>query len=308
MAGQSIPRGHHYVPEFYLAGFTPTGSKDDFLWVHDGEQRKAWRTRPRNVAHERDYYRVEQEGVPPDALEKAFGVVEGQLAPVLQRIATGRKPPEGADLAHALRFIAMLAMRVPSGREVIDRNAAAMAKFMMRFAASNPRYFAQSVEELKQAGRLPQDVDAEKMRQFALDDSRYTTSVVPSSTLGTMVDLIDSLPPVLAERQWSLVVAKEEAPDFVCTDRPVALVAIEPTSPRFLGFGQPWTEVSMPLSRRATLVGSFQIEARLVEADAILVGFFNQRMLDLAERFVFSPTDEIVVSTPRADESADSQR
>jgi hypothetical protein len=300
----SIPRSHHYVPEFYLAGFTPSGSKEDFLWVRDFEQQKEWRCRPRNVAAERDFFRVEQEGVPPEALEKTFGIIEGRAAPALQRIASGENPPGGEDLQVALQFVAMLAMRVPSGREIIDRNIAHMGKFMMRFVAGHPSYFAQSIEEMKQAGKLADDVDAEKLRAFILDDSKYTTSVVPSSTLGLMVEMIDELPPVLAARKWSLVVANDDAPDFITTDRPVALAATSPDAPRHLGFGLTCTEVSLPLNRRVSLVGHFDGEAQVVRADSILVGLYNQRMLDLAGRFVFSAAKEIVVSVPRDDQAA----
>ena len=45
MAGQ--PRKHHYVPQFYLAGFTENDSKDGQLFVLDKEQRKTWAKTPK---------------------------------------------------------------------------------------------------------------------------------------------------------------------------------------------------------------------------------------------------------------------
>jgi hypothetical protein len=65
---QSQTRRHHYVPAFLLQGLTPSGERDDFLWVHDQERGRSWRAKPDNAAHERDYYRVEI----PDAGENRF--------------------------------------------------------------------------------------------------------------------------------------------------------------------------------------------------------------------------------------------
>lgn len=50
------PRKHHYLPCFYLAGFTIAGSDCDRLYVFDQQQIKSWPSTPRNAAHERDFY------------------------------------------------------------------------------------------------------------------------------------------------------------------------------------------------------------------------------------------------------------
>ena len=45
------PRKHHYVPAFYLAGFTMSGSDEDRLCVFDQSQIKSWPSSPRNAGH-----------------------------------------------------------------------------------------------------------------------------------------------------------------------------------------------------------------------------------------------------------------
>jgi hypothetical protein len=59
--------------------------------------------------------------------------------------------------------------------------------------------------------------------------------------------------------------------------------------------------VSLPLNRRVSLVGHFEGDAQVRWADSIFVGLYNQRMLDLVGRFVFSAAKEIVVSVPQDD-------
>jgi hypothetical protein len=174
----------------------------------------------------------------------------------------------------------------------------------MKMLIGDRRAYEHVVEEMRQAGHEPpQGVSWEQMREFVLDESRYTVEVDPETTLGMLMHLCDSILPLLAERKWSLLVAASDAPDLVCTDQPVALVPTTPDAPRFLGFGLSCTEVSLPLTRRAALVGSFDAEPRVIEADKILAGLFNRQMIDLAERFVFSPAPDAVVSVPRDDAS-----
>ena len=52
-------RRHHYVPKFYLAGFTAEGTQDGRLFVVDQRTGKTWKSSPGGVAHERDFYRID---------------------------------------------------------------------------------------------------------------------------------------------------------------------------------------------------------------------------------------------------------
>lgn len=68
---KSEPRRQHFVPQFYLRGFA--GEKDQ-LFVVDRPSKKTFRTAPKNVAAERDFNRVEVEGIAPNAVEKALEI------------------------------------------------------------------------------------------------------------------------------------------------------------------------------------------------------------------------------------------
>jgi hypothetical protein len=59
-----MPRRHHFIPQFYLAGFTDSGQRDGSLWILNREDGLRWQGTPASVAHERDFYRVDDvEGV-----------------------------------------------------------------------------------------------------------------------------------------------------------------------------------------------------------------------------------------------------
>ena len=92
-----VAKDHHFVPVCYLAAFTDTGTEDGRLYVFDFEVGRFFRRRPRNVAFEKHFNRVEIDGQPPDTLEKAFGQFEGQAISVVRSICSeGDLPPRRA--------------------------------------------------------------------------------------------------------------------------------------------------------------------------------------------------------------------
>ena len=75
-----LARNHHFVPQGYLAGFTDTGTREGRLYVLDLQTQKAFATRPRNVAAQRDFNRIDVEDQRPDALNKHLEISRiGQL-------------------------------------------------------------------------------------------------------------------------------------------------------------------------------------------------------------------------------------
>src|ERR1700730_16170398 len=76
--GMAIARKHHYVPQMYLTGFA---NDNDQCFVVDASTRKSFTSTTANIAAERDYNKIEAQGVPADALEKELGKLEGGLEP-----------------------------------------------------------------------------------------------------------------------------------------------------------------------------------------------------------------------------------
>ena len=74
-----IPRKHHYVPRFYLGGFTDTGEQDGRLTVLDKESGRQWHSSPGDAGCEKDFYMLEvEEDGDALAIEKCFVEVEAK--------------------------------------------------------------------------------------------------------------------------------------------------------------------------------------------------------------------------------------
>jgi len=293
-------RAHHYLPQFYLAGFTLSGDRNGTLWVLDREQGKSWQTRPDNIAHQRDFYRVDIEGVEPDAVEKLLAQFEGQAAEVLRRIEETRILPEGEDFDTLMNFVALQITRVPHFRQWYVGQAAYLTECKAQIALGDPAYFDQFLAEMRREGKeVPEFITRKELMEFLEDKSRYTIEIPREASIKNMAEMVQGLLPVLSQRSWSLFVAREDQGEFVCSDRPVILVPTRQNPPPFLGFGMRHTEIIMPLNRQMALVGHYLGEPQVFDADRMVVGLFNKRILDYSERFVYSPREWFTVSAPR---------
>src|SRR3954468_14666855 len=101
----SIARNHHYVPQAYLGGFTDTGTRKGRLFVFDLATRKSFRTRPRNVAAEKDFSRFEAEGQSPDFVERNLGVLEGKACAVIRQMTQSNQRAKDEDLVYVINLI-----------------------------------------------------------------------------------------------------------------------------------------------------------------------------------------------------------
>ena len=114
------PRRHHYIPKFYLVGFTPSGEENDFLFVLDKDSGKQWKAKPENVAHQRDFYRVEIPGVKPDIFENALSKIETQASIIIKNIISSEALPdkESEDFLDLINLVALMTARIPRIRSV----------------------------------------------------------------------------------------------------------------------------------------------------------------------------------------------
>ena len=110
-------RRQHFVPQFYLRGFV---GKKDQLFVIDRPTEKSFRTAPKNVAAERDFNRVDVEGMDPNMVEKALAKFEGEVAPALERAKMARSLANKEDREAVMNLMSSMALRNPRQREAIN--------------------------------------------------------------------------------------------------------------------------------------------------------------------------------------------
>jgi hypothetical protein len=135
----AVARNHHYVPQGYLAGFTNTGARDGKLYVFDLRTGSIFQTRPRNVAAERDFNRIDIDGANPDALETSLSGFEDKAVLAIRKIAQENTYYGGTDLSYVINLLCLLLYRNPRTRRSLnsgDSNGEAPRNSIIRIELS----------------------------------------------------------------------------------------------------------------------------------------------------------------------------
>src|SRR5438105_1429115 len=82
---------HHYVPQFYLNGFTDSNSgnlKNPYLWITDLDEQTVEKRSPKNTASLTGYYDLNNVNIGEDKskLEKILSAIESNASSVIRRI------------------------------------------------------------------------------------------------------------------------------------------------------------------------------------------------------------------------------
>lgn len=150
------------------------------------------------------------------------------------------------------------------------------------------------------------DSEYESYKEFA-ESERYSADFDQTSHVRVMTrELMDTLQEGLAGRQWSLGVAMDDAPDFICSDAPVA---VWPAKGADLGkpitFTSPETVLSMPITRRLVTISRYESRGpvQVVTREGVLI--INTWTLSNATR-AYSSSPEFILHAARNETSSNS--
>jgi hypothetical protein len=277
MANGNIPRRHHFVSQFLLAGFTADGSKDSRLYVSDLQAEKGWQAKTTQAAHERDLYELDIQGISgldPMAAEKGLASIESQTSSILTALlnAPGTMLSQ-SDLRQLLYFIALQVGRVPSEQPRIEEAYQRLVEAM-----ATPETW-----EVERKGRnlVTPEYSYEELNGQLGTQSVHTLFVL------TMIASAEILLPVLSRRRWGLLVSPGIS--FICSDRPVTTItrsnSPERTEPGRIADDD--LDIIVPLHARLCLFGT-EPAGSIPEVDNTLVSKLNSCLARGADRFLYS--------------------
>lgn len=230
----SIPRIHHYIPQFYLNNWTDC---DGQLVVYRLERpfRAPFRCAPKNVCAERDLYTnraMQAHTVEAQSTEsKFFADIDNRAASALYFLLN-RKPLEPQVRDDWARFLMSLFHRQPM--EVGSLRAKALLEWQSIVAGTHreaPQPHMQAVTLYKDDFTRSFAYDAEDLALKTLE------SVIDSERIGN----------VLVKMNWSLYTLAEHAPSFLTADIPTIKTE---------GLMQETSSVLLPVSPRHLFIAS----------------------------------------------------
>ena len=290
---------HHYIPQCYLRGFLPPDQDKPELTILDLRERRTFTTGTRNIGGERNFNRIEAEGVSPDGLEGSLSSFETIAADALRAVC-GR---QGLADKHAfivlMNLIALLAVRNPQVRKNWSDSLAQLSKMLLHITLARKERWEHTIQGIKARG-IPVDdnITYEEIRDF-FKSGEYKIETPTENHIFHEFHGIDAVLPFLLNRTWSLITTADSAGPFVTCDRPVSIWWKHPEeipapfrhSP---GFGMTDTIVLFPISSCMLMAGEFEDKDRVFPADGVLVAneelvaHMNSQIILFAVRWIYA--------------------
>ena len=285
----SNARKHHYVSACYLKNFASPNTRKGRFYCLDKEQKKQFPTTPNDAGTERDFNRVEVEGVHPNFLEDALAnFVENDFPKASEYIETYEKiPGKKSEFYNILMtVISLFSVRYPAMRSRMEEFDTHGRLSILDILVSKKEIFEKQTERMKEAGYKLRNINYEDFKSFV--EGRQFDTVYPTGYhISNELRMQQTIFPLIYNRKWELLLSSYE--DFVSSNHPVSLVPTEKEMTRMpLGFGLPGTAVIFPLTPKLCLVGTFEGKAKPRKISKLEAQEINTFTTHSNNRFVYS--------------------
>lgn len=281
------PRRQHFLPVFWLKGFSSNGKANGNLRALDSAG-KVYTTTPQNAGCQRDYYRINRtDGGDEFIVEKQIDSMGFDT--VLNTVLTNKRLPSDEEFDRLLAFTALMAARGPAAHGTMESltNAFAQVKKAAEW-------------EAKTGLRCPGIGPAPGAIVFHVSPDDLPTELTQNDWVASIFASADIIFDCLKRRDWTILITDDGLPDFVCSDCPVAAVLTRPPSHGLdsPGFCSPDTQVSFPLSKRTALISGCNPTddprpTEIVAANRQTIANTNTKTLIHASRLFWAAQDFI---------------
>lgn len=251
---------HHYIPQFYLRGFSAGVGRQAQVFVFDSDTKKCFTTLVRNIGSKRHFNRVEAEGVSPDHIEEAMAEIEAKIAPHLQQVIEAKAFPSPEHFNSIMNLIALMSVRNPRLRGNMSDFHREIVERVMGMSVSSREIWESQIGQMRESGvRVQEDITYEDMKRFH-DDKNYEIVIDQTHLIGLELEMVEPVLEQLSHRSWCFAVAPREH-QFITCDDPTVLSwteKVKQPNPYSPGHGLQNTIVIFALSPELALVGMFE--------------------------------------------------
>jgi hypothetical protein len=278
------PRKHHYLPQFYLRGFSANG-RSIFQIEKQGD--RAYLSSIRDTAAIRDYHDLDTvDAKDPGAVEKQLAHLETQLAEGLAvTLRSGVTTPDIHSLL--IQLVALLRVRVPAFKATIEahlQNVVRSVGLMMERRGAFPPP-PKGFEDVLRMDNI----------EITISNWKLLETIFNIAADRDVFNILAAMRPTLLRAPASAY--------FLTCDQPVAVFhpTASPKDTYGIGIAHPGTEISVPLASRALLLLSRSSDPPVDrEATPDEVAEFNRRSVVMAGALVFAPeASEGAIETTR---------
>lgn len=287
MAEQNPKKRHHYIPVFYLNGFT---NKNGCLYIYDKVDKPVFESSPEGIAYENHYFSFMTPHGERDSetVENNIMLLEGEFARVVKKIHNCEDLTVDDRIVFAL-FMASMIVRIPNMRDNIRKSTGETIKHISVFMASHKENFERMMEKYERDTGKQIGMNVEELRQWMKNPDNYDVTVDKQYAIAMALSLLENFARVFFQMKWAFLRATDDY-KYMTGDNP--LQYIDPThNPRsFYGVGlaNKNIEVSLPLSKEICAFGSWKYREGYIQANNQHVKHLNKMAVTASVRFVFA--------------------
>ncbi len=268
--------GDHYVPAYYLKGFSSDAEAKQ-LWVYEKGSGNSFLTNVKNAASENSYY-------PSDLETYLANQIEQPANEVIKRILD-RKSISAEERSALARYITVLWKRVPEHKdwirekapEAIDAVVKDLLSQLEQIEETNPS--KHEIVSMRRKELLDVKNSKEKLIDEAFVDENWAKTIP--------VEWTEQIPTAINKMTWSYWVAPSPY-FFITSDNPVFYF-------QWMGIGREKSEISFPISKQITLWGTWRSDLRqeqYIDADSQVIKEINRRTASSSSRYIYSPCNQ----------------
>ncbi len=257
--------GDHYVPQYYLKGFSHRERKR--IWVYDKQEGRKFRTQVKSIANVTGFYSSEFE-------QYLANTIEGPANGVIRKIRD-RDQITDCDKGILAEYIAVMMKRVPKGKERLRELVPSVAEKL-----------SQEIHERLTivASIQPEKASLIQRRKSEIQEILDKYSKEPPKEIW-----LDTIPPERSPRvvaaltgmTWRFLTF-DDKPVFLTSDNPIFYFTN-------IGINKPKSEVTFPISSYIILWATWRTDLPegYIAATNQAVKEMNRRTVSNALRYVF---------------------
>lgn len=291
---------HHFISQFYLAGFTSNGAQDGDIYCFDLHKKCHRPTKTKDIAFENHFNDIDLPGILVDELESNLSSIEGEISPVFTQLRDTKRLPQGIEFGMILNFIALVLVRNPAVRRAVDK-ARTQAYFSYLQSQLSTK---ESWEKLKAE---TQSSGMTLLADFSYEDAleKLLEPVIriqgePMSFHEIEFETVNEVLPLLASRMWELV---SPPPDkfFITSDRPVSTIWTSPWPPPLSvhGLKSQHSALLFPVSAGLLLLGTLLQDKYSSNPALRNPPMVNNLIMTQCEKFVYSSEPSFLILNER---------
>ena len=292
----SDSKKHHYLSQFYLAGFTLTNSKEGKLFCFNINNNQTRPSKPINEAYVKYFNIIESNKDEPDKLEKELSKLEGPVSELFKDIEKNTKFPKPKDFDTLLYYVALISIRNPAIRNIFQELQENIATRRFELMISDKKIWLSEMDKInKMSNNKFKDITYEETKRF-FQKNKFTLIEPNENKIIREFESVNRVHQLLKKRKWSLLLNDFNDNYFVTSDRPVKVLPDDLTKKTFrIGFGTRNTNLYFPLSKNVLLQGSYELPSAIVNIPKDSIAAMNKIQFFYTSRFIYSPTPEFIV-------------